>query len=94
VLVLDEPDAWLDAEGRDALSAVLQREGRRRAVMVATHRADWVLQVDRVIVLDATHRLEAVGPPTELLARSALFARLVASPADEALRFGAESAAG
>ena len=90
LLVLDEPDAWLDRAGRATLAAVLRAEGTRRAVVLVTHRADLVRWVDRVLVLSSNHRLEAIGTPAELELRSPTFARLLAEVADESLRLGAE----
>ncbi len=40
VLVLDEPDAWLDADGRATLVRVLREESLQRSVIVISHRDD------------------------------------------------------
>ncbi len=66
LVVLDEPDAWLDRAGRDVLAETLHAEGRTRAVVLVTHRADLVRWVDHVVVLGANHRVEAVGTPAEV----------------------------
>jgi len=42
LLLLDEPDAWLDSKGRSALAAVLRRQSERSAVIVISHREDWL----------------------------------------------------
>lgn len=42
LLLLDEPDAWLDARGRRQLSDVLAKEATSRAVVVISHRNDWL----------------------------------------------------
>jgi ABC-type multidrug transport system ATPase subunit len=89
LLVLDEPDAWLDQAGRGALSEVLRREGEGRAVVLVTHRADLVEPGARVIVLSAAHTVEAQGTAEEVLASSATARALLATMADESLRFAA-----
>jgi ABC-type transport system involved in cytochrome bd biosynthesis fused ATPase/permease subunit len=89
LLVLDEPDAWLDRAGREAVARVLREEGAKRAVVVVTHRADLVRWVDRVVVLRSDHTVEAVGPP-DALGHAPTFAALVRDAADEALQLGAE----
>jgi ABC-type multidrug transport system ATPase subunit len=86
-LILDEPDAWLDADGRQALQRWLREHARNRAVVIVTHRADLVAWTDHVIVLSAAHRIEAEGPPHEALQASATGRALLASMADEAQRF-------
>jgi ABC-type protease/lipase transport system fused ATPase/permease subunit len=51
-IVLDEPDASLDAEGEDALVAALQRLRMSRATVVAVTQRRRLLSVaDRVLVL-------------------------------------------
>lgn len=90
LLVLDEPDAWLDQAGRTALREALRREGEARAVVLVTHRADLVDRGARVIVLSAAHAVEAQGTAEEVLATSATARALLAAMADESLRFAAE----
>lgn len=88
-LILDEPDAWLDREGRSALQEALREVARDAAVVIVTHRADLVGWADRVVVLSAEHTVEAEGTPAETLARSPTGSALLASLADESLRFSA-----
>ncbi len=88
-LVLDEPDAWLDREGREALQRALRDAASESAVVVVTHRADLVAWADRVVVLSASHTVEAEGAPTETLSASPTGRALLASLADESLRFSA-----
>jgi ATP-binding cassette subfamily C protein CydC len=88
-LVLDEPDAWLDRDGRAALQRVLREAAGGAAVVLVTHRADLVDWADRVVVLSPAHAVEASGPPRETLAASATGRALLASLADESLRFSA-----
>jgi len=89
LLVLDEPDAWLDRAGREALAAALRREGEARAVVLVTHRADLVEPGAHVVVLSAAHAVEAEGAAAEVLARSPTARSLLAAMADESLRFAA-----
>jgi ABC-type multidrug transport system ATPase subunit len=49
VLVLDEPDAWLDTEGRTLLIRVLIEESERRAIIVVSHRAE-LREIARCVV--------------------------------------------
>jgi ABC-type transport system involved in cytochrome bd biosynthesis fused ATPase/permease subunit len=55
LLVLDEPDSWLDQAGRSALLAVLEQEAGERAVVVITHRGDFVPRGAEILELDAQH---------------------------------------
>lgn len=88
-LILDEPDAWLDHGGREALQRALREAAKTSAVVLVTHRADLVDWADRVVVLSADHTVEAEGSPAETLARSPTGRALMASLADESLRFSA-----
>jgi len=51
LLLLDEPDAWLDELGRRRLAEVLTREAANRAIIVVSHRLDWLPQGANVINL-------------------------------------------
>ncbi|MES1185314.1 MAG: ABC transporter ATP-binding protein [Myxococcales bacterium] len=57
LLLLDEPDVWLDSEGRAALARVLDRQLSERAVIVVSHRNDWLPDGGELI------NLEPQGPP-------------------------------
>lgn len=61
LLLLDEPDAWLDAEGRrrllDALSLILPDT----AIVIATHRLEMAQFGGTVAVLGSHQKLEASG---------------------------------
>jgi ABC-type multidrug transport system ATPase subunit len=61
LVVLDEPDSWLDAAGRAAVVGALEREARERAVVVITHRADLVPTGATLVGLGADHRVQARG---------------------------------
>ena len=52
LLLLDEPDVWLDSEGRTLLAAVLERQLAERAVIVVSHRKDWLPNSGQVIDLE------------------------------------------
>lgn len=55
VLVLDEPDAWLDREGRARLAALLREESQRRVVIVVSHRDELREVATSVISIDSEH---------------------------------------
>ncbi|MBY5474673.1 type I secretion system permease/ATPase [Rhizobium leguminosarum bv. viciae] len=69
VLVLDEPNANLDAEGEAALEkALIQARASGTTIIIITHRPAIVLRCDKAIVLrDGT--IEAFGPAPEILRR-------------------------
>jgi ABC-type transport system involved in cytochrome bd biosynthesis fused ATPase/permease subunit len=52
LLLLDEPDVWLDNEGRASLARVLERQLTERAVLVVSHRSDWLPNSGQVIDLE------------------------------------------
>jgi PrtD family type I secretion system ABC transporter len=89
LVVLDEPDAHLDAEGQEALQAALRtlKEAGSTVVLVG-HRAGLMAQLDKLAVLHEGV-LQAFGPAAGVLAR--LSARNVralpaaATPAREAM---------
>jgi len=76
-VVLDEPNANLDAEGETALAAALHELKQRGAtVIVVSHRPALMSQLDKVAVLkDGV--LEAFGPVSSVSPRL----RAVARPA-------------
>lgn len=69
LVVLDEPDAHLDAEGEDALKSALQAlKQRGTTVVLVGHRAALMARLDRIAVMkDGT--LQAIGPAAAMLAR-------------------------
>ena len=87
LLVLDEPDAWLDQEGRDALRDALRAAADSASVVLVTHRADLVGWVDRAVVLSQRHTVEAQGSPREVFHGTETGRALLAAMADESLRF-------
>ncbi|QIO75653.1 ATP-binding cassette domain-containing protein [Rhizobium leguminosarum] len=71
VLILDEPNANLEAEGEAALEkALMQARTSGTTIIIITHRPAIVLRRDKAIVLrDGT--IEAFGPAPEILRRLA-----------------------
>jgi len=49
VLLLDEPDVWLDDEGRVQLARVLDRELANRAIILVSHLKGWLLNEPNLI---------------------------------------------
>ena len=67
-VVLDEPDASLDAEGNDALEAALTAlKARRCTVIVMSHRSRILKLADRMLVLREGQQV-AFGPRDDVLA--------------------------
>ena len=67
LLILDEPNAHLDAEGETSLVETLQHaKGRGAAVMVIAHRMGIMSVVDKIMVI-ANGRIEAFGKRDEIL---------------------------
>jgi ATP-binding cassette subfamily C protein len=67
LLVLDEPNSALDAEGSEALNAVvtaMKAEGR--AVLIMTHRPTAISTCDNLLVLDGG-KVAAFGPRDEII---------------------------
>jgi len=66
-VVLDEPNASLDAAGEEALvNAIATLKERETTVVVIAHRPNILRHVDKVLVLRAG-AVEAFGPPSEVL---------------------------
>ena len=72
LLLLDEPTAMLDPEGASLLRAAVRRVVAETGatVVVVEHRvADWLDDVDRVVVLEPGGGVVADGPPDDVLSR-------------------------
>jgi ATP-binding cassette subfamily C protein len=71
LLVLDEPNAFLDAEGEAALvRAIASARQRRATVIVIAHRMGVLEAADRLLVLE-NGRPRMIGPAKEVRARLA-----------------------
>jgi ATP-binding cassette subfamily C protein len=69
VLVLDEPNAFLDAEGESALvSAIADARARRATVIVIAHRRGILDVADRLLVIEQG-RPKLFGPASDVFAR-------------------------
>jgi ATP-binding cassette subfamily C protein len=67
LLVLDEPNSALDAEGSEALNAaVTAMKGEGKGVVIMTHRPTAISACDRLLVLDQG-RAAAYGPRDEII---------------------------
>jgi ABC-type protease/lipase transport system fused ATPase/permease subunit len=69
LLVLDEPDSNLDAQGAHALNdAISTMKASGSTIILVAHRPTLMRHVDRLVVLDEG-RLHLSGPKAEVLAR-------------------------
>lgn len=69
LVVLDEPNAHLDAEGDEALTrAILGVRERKGIVIVVAHRPSAIAGVDHVLVMNKG-RAQAFGPKDEVLSK-------------------------
>jgi len=71
LLILDEPNSALDADGEQALNqAILAAKGRGAAVMMIAHRTGILNIADRLLVL-RDGQIERMGPRAEIIAQMA-----------------------
>jgi ATP-binding cassette subfamily C protein len=71
LIILDEPNAFLDSDGEDALMrAITTARARKAAVLLIAHRKAILEAADRLLVLDAG-RPRMFGPAREVVARLA-----------------------
>jgi ABC-type multidrug transport system fused ATPase/permease subunit len=77
LLVLDEPDAWLDVAGRRSLIQALTVISREASVFVVSHRPDVLLQLETIIVLNELHQVEGIDGPSQLRVASPSFRALL-----------------
>lgn len=81
LVVLDEPNAHLDALGEDALNQAVQAVRSRGGIVVLiAHRPSALATVDHVLVI-ADGRMQMIGPRDEVLARLQPGQRTMARPA-------------
>ena len=69
LLVLDEPNSALDAEGSEALNAAMRfMKDEGRAVIIMTHRPTAISACDKLLVLDGG-KVVGFGPRDEIVGR-------------------------
>jgi ABC-type protease/lipase transport system fused ATPase/permease subunit len=69
LIVLDEPNANLDAEGEQALEkSILEARERKRTVVIITHKPSIAAKCDRVLML-RDGQIELYGPAKDVLQR-------------------------
>jgi ATP-binding cassette subfamily C protein PrsD len=84
VVLLDEPNSNLDAEGEAALQgAITSVKDRGGIVMVIAHRPSVLSHVDYILVLK-NGRAESFGPRDDVLQRATLAAQSILGPAHSA----------
>jgi ABC-type protease/lipase transport system fused ATPase/permease subunit len=67
LLILDEPNSALDAEGSDALNqAVRAMKADGKAIIIMTHRPTAITECEGLVILDEG-RVKAQGPRDEVL---------------------------
>ena len=76
ILLLDEATSALDSESERLVQAALDSLQQNRTTMVIAHRLATVLEADRIVVLE-NGRILDTGRHEELVARNALYARMV-----------------
>jgi ATP-binding cassette subfamily C protein CydCD len=81
ILILDEATSHLDAVNEQAVRESLALLAKARTTLVIAHRLSTVRDADRIIVLDGG-RVAEIGDHETLLARGALYARLVSRQLD------------
>ena len=70
LLLLDEPDSNLDADGRESARAVVGREAEATRVIVSHDPGRALAEADRVLVLAAGGSVEHLGSAAEMLAET------------------------
>jgi ATP-binding cassette subfamily C protein len=69
LIILDEPNANLDAEGEQALEkSILEARARKRTVVIITHKPSIAAKCDRVLML-RDGQVELYGPAKDVLQR-------------------------
>jgi ATP-binding cassette subfamily C protein/ATP-binding cassette subfamily C protein EexD len=71
LVVLDEPNASLDADGEAALNDTIRRlKSEKVTIVVVTHRPQLVMQADKVLIMNAG-QVQAFGPREAVLQKIA-----------------------
>ncbi len=76
IWVFDEPTEGLDADTADAMLSGLLNQGRGKTIIMVTHRAEAIDQMDQVILLE-NGRMVAADSPGQLKADSDFFKDLI-----------------
>jgi ATP-binding cassette subfamily C protein len=89
VLILDEPNANLDAQGEQALvDAIRDAKSRGRTVIIMAHRPSAIAACDYLLMIDKGTQIE-FGPRDEVLKkRTRNYPQLVARQQDPAIGAG------
>ena len=67
ILILDEPNSALDAEGSEALNAVVTKmKAEGKGVLIMTHRPTAISACDKLLVLEAG-KVAGYGPRDEII---------------------------
>ncbi|WP_099224028.1 thiol reductant ABC exporter subunit CydD [Listeria costaricensis] len=82
VVLMDEPTAHLDIETEYELKRPMLDLFENRLVFFATHRLHWMLEMDRIIVLDHGSIVET-GTHAELLAKKGFYYELIKAQLEE-----------
>ena len=77
LIVLDEPDAWLDSEGRARLLTLLEELRPTAAVVLVTHREEIARAASKLVVLGQDKRLETSGTLAQVSVCSELYRQVV-----------------
>ena len=84
LLILDEPNSALDADGEAALNnAILAAKARGAAILIVAHRTGILNVADRLMVL-REGQIEMLGPRAEVVAKMAEAAKAASKPASTA----------
>lgn len=84
LLILDEPNSALDADGEAALNnAILAAKARGAAILIVAHRTGILNIADRLLVL-REGQVEMIGPRAEVVAKMAAAAQAVTPAATPA----------
>ncbi len=76
LLVLDDPMSAVDAENEDRILETLREEGKKRTLIVVTHRTRVAEQADHIAFLEHG-RIVEYGTHRELVARGERYSKLV-----------------